>query len=299
MVSQCEELSDTKWGMGPGFFSGKITGLVRTPWCLSYPDIYILSSSPDAMVNEVWSEQGWNFSFRRLLNDWEIGRVAEMIQTLDDFKGTNLEVDVMIWKHNHDGMLSVSRLNSRKVKELQGEISGPWSKVWKKPGKVRCFSWLVTRRACLTHEKLQRRGFEIASWCSLCNETNDTNSHLFLHCKVTAQLWVIFLRRAHTNWTMPEHTADLLSCWVRRGESKSQKKWWNMIPSCIWWTIWRERNKGCMENTAESVQKIKWRYMNTFCFWCNEEGIEDAGQILIFFLLFISLVAISWVVLFW
>ena len=117
------------------------------------------------MVNEVWSEQGWNFSFRRLLNDWEIGRVAEMLQMLDDFKGTSLEVDVMIWKHNHDGMLSVSRLNSRKVKELQGEISGPWSKVWKKPGKVRCFAWLVARRACLTHEKLQRRGFEIASRC--------------------------------------------------------------------------------------------------------------------------------------
>ncbi|XP_049381369.1 ABC transporter G family member 25-like [Solanum stenotomum] len=87
----------------------------------SYPDIYILSSSQDAMVNEVWSEQGWNFSFRRLLNDWEIGRVAEMLQTLDDFKCTNLEVDVMIWKHNHDGMLSVSRLYNRKVKELPGK----------------------------------------------------------------------------------------------------------------------------------------------------------------------------------
>ena len=191
-----------------------------------------------------------------------------MLQTLDDFKGTNLEVDVMIWKHNHDGMLSVSRLYNRKVKELPGEISGPWSKVWKNkvPTKVRCFSWLVARRAYLTHEKLQRRGFEIASWCSLCNETNETNSHLFLHCKVTAQLWAIFLSRTHTHWTMPEHTADLLSCWVRKGGSKSQKKWWNMIPSCIWWTIWRERNQRCMEDTAESVQKIKWRCMKTFCF---------------------------------
>ena len=65
-----------------------------------------------------------------------------MLQTLDDFKGTNLEVDVMIWKHNHDGMLAVNRLYNRKVKELPGEISGPWSKVWKNkvPTKVRCFS---------------------------------------------------------------------------------------------------------------------------------------------------------------
>ncbi|WMV24694.1 hypothetical protein MTR67_018079 [Solanum verrucosum] len=91
---------------------------------------------------------------------------------------------------------------------------------------------------------------------------------------------------------MPEHIADLHSCWVRRGGSTSQKKWWSMIPSCIWWTIWRERNKRCMENTVESVQKIKWRCMKTFCFWCKEESIEDAGQILNF-LFFISLVAIS------
>ena len=84
----------------------------------------------------------------------------------------------------------------------------------------------MARRACLTHEKLQRRGFEIASWCSLRNETNETNSHLFLHCKVTAQLWAIFLSRTHTNWTMPEHTADLLNCWVRtekRGEQEPEE----------------------------------------------------------------------------
>lgn len=190
-----------------------------------YPDIYVLSSLPDAMVNEVWSEQGWNLSFRRLLNDWEIGRVAEMIQTLDDFKGTSLEEDAMIWKYNQDWILSVNRLYKRKVKELPGEISGPWRKIWKNkvPTKVRCFTWLVARRACLTHEKLQRRGFQIASWCSLCNETYETNNHLFLHCNFTTQLWAIFLRRTNTSWTMPEHTADLLSCWVRRGGVKVRR----------------------------------------------------------------------------
>ena len=144
----------------------------------------------------VWTRV--EFQLQKVLNDWEIGSSRDATNA-GWFKGTNLEVDVMIWKHNHDGMLSVSRLYNRKVKELPGEISGPWSKVWKNkvPTKVRCFSWLVARRACLTHEKLQRRGFEIASWCSLCNETNETNSHLFLHCKVTAQLWAIFLSRTH------------------------------------------------------------------------------------------------------
>ena len=45
----------------------------------SYPDIYVLSSSPDAIINEVWSKQGWNVRFKRLLNDWEIGRVVDIL----------------------------------------------------------------------------------------------------------------------------------------------------------------------------------------------------------------------------
>ncbi|KAG5598397.1 hypothetical protein H5410_029767 [Solanum commersonii] len=36
------------------------------------------------------------------------------------------------------------------------------------------------------------------------------------------------------SWTMPEYTVDLLSCWIRRGGSKSQKRWWKIVPACIW-----------------------------------------------------------------
>lgn len=35
----------------------------------SFPDLFILSTNADAKINEMWSPQGWNLSFRRLLND--------------------------------------------------------------------------------------------------------------------------------------------------------------------------------------------------------------------------------------
>lgn len=60
---------------------------------VSYPDLFILSTNLEAMVNEVWSLHGWNLRFRRILNDWEIGRVAALLQVLNDFRGTNMEVD--------------------------------------------------------------------------------------------------------------------------------------------------------------------------------------------------------------
>ncbi|KAG5619467.1 hypothetical protein H5410_019291 [Solanum commersonii] len=36
------------------------------------------------------------------------------------------------------------------------------------------------------------------------------------------------------SWTMPEHTDDLLSCWIRMGRSKSWVRWWKTVLACIW-----------------------------------------------------------------
>ncbi|WMV58636.1 hypothetical protein MTR67_052021 [Solanum verrucosum] len=86
--------------------------------------------------------------------------------------------------------------------------------------KVKC-TWLVARKACSTHEALQKRGINIASRCLLCKEALETSKHLFLHCKVTTQVWALFTTIVGILWIMPEHTADLLSCWIRRGGTPS------------------------------------------------------------------------------
>ncbi|WMV47512.1 hypothetical protein MTR67_040897 [Solanum verrucosum] len=73
-------------------------------------------------------------------------------------------------------------------------ILGPWKQMWKcnTPTKVKCFTWLVSKRACLTQEKLKRRGFQIVSRC-FCHEKEETNNHLFLHCRITVQVWHMVL----------------------------------------------------------------------------------------------------------
>ncbi|WMV45978.1 hypothetical protein MTR67_039363 [Solanum verrucosum] len=156
-----------------------------------------------------------------------------------------------------------------------------WRKVWRTlaPTKIKCFTWLVAKKACLTHEVLRRKGKIIVSWCSLCRNTAETNQHLFLHCNFTTQIWAIFLSLTKTNWTMPEHTADLLSCWIRRGGSTSQKAWWRIIPNCIWWTIWKERNSRNFEDRSNSIQKVRWDCIASFYFWCKEKGLEVTEQI--------------------
>ncbi|WMV42282.1 hypothetical protein MTR67_035667 [Solanum verrucosum] len=49
----------------------------------------------------------------------------------------------------------------------------------------------------------------------------------------------------------------MLPSWNRRGGTKVQKRRWSMIPGCIWWTMWRERNLRCFEGNSNRIQKIK------------------------------------------
>lgn len=41
---------------------------------------------------------------------------------------------------------------------------------------------------------------------------------------------------------------------------------WMMLPTCIWWTIWREENSRCFANSGNTVQISN---LIVFCFWCN------------------------------
>ena len=124
------------------------------------------------------------------------------------------------------------------------------------------------KRACLTQEVLQKKKRQLVSRCFLCMVTEETNKHLFLHYKYTAQLWNLFLNITGYSWAMPKHTPDLLSCWIRRGGSKSQKRWWRLIPSCIWWSVWRERNARCFEDRSNPIHKVKWNCIVFLLFWC-------------------------------
>lgn len=80
---------------------------------------------------------------------------------------------------------------------------------------------------------------------------------------------------------MPEHTADLMSCWIRRGGSKSQKKW-RIIPSCIWWAVWKETNGRCFEDKIKSIHDVKWNCIVPILFWHKENCIEELDELVDF-----------------
>ncbi|WMV47251.1 hypothetical protein MTR67_040636 [Solanum verrucosum] len=61
-----------------------------------FPDIYNLTNHHLKIVAEMWSAQGWNVSFRRQMNDWEINRVADFFNTLNQFSGLQTREDTLM-----------------------------------------------------------------------------------------------------------------------------------------------------------------------------------------------------------
>ncbi|KAG5585966.1 hypothetical protein H5410_046400 [Solanum commersonii] len=109
---------------------------------LDIEDLFSICNNPETRVCESWTTQGWDISFRRLLNDWEVDRVASFLGKLG---GTNLVTnapDRVIWKYNKDGKFTV---NSAYKKGIQVAVRGyhhHWKSIWRGliPTKVKCFT---------------------------------------------------------------------------------------------------------------------------------------------------------------
>uniref|UniRef100_A0A0V0I3T7 Putative ovule protein n=1 Tax=Solanum chacoense TaxID=4108 RepID=A0A0V0I3T7_SOLCH len=127
----------------------------------------LLSSNPEIVVSDCWSPQGWNLNFRRHLNDWEVERVVDLLKEVDTFGGTIMEPDRLRWRHSSEGSFTVNKLYKREHSIMQQEELKIWRNVWKNiaPTKVKCFTWLVVRKACLTHEVLQKKGRVVVTRC--------------------------------------------------------------------------------------------------------------------------------------
>lgn len=71
--------------------------------------------------------------------------------------------------------------------------------------------------------------------------------HLFLHCKVVCALWNAFFNRLMLSWVMPSRMTDLFAYWWTGGRFHSVVMW-KIVPSCLLWYLWKERNDRNFED---------------------------------------------------
>ena len=117
----------------------------EAPLCSSFPYLYEVASSKGDMAAVLWEITGegggWNFRFKRHLNDWELEEAQRFIGIVSTKSLSPLTVDRMWWKGAKDGMFSVK--SGYDVLDVGWQNLVPVKMIWNPiaPTKVGFFVW--------------------------------------------------------------------------------------------------------------------------------------------------------------
>ncbi|RVW53252.1 Transposon TX1 uncharacterized 149 kDa protein [Vitis vinifera] len=258
-------------------------------WCgneelaQTFPQLFELAVQRNASVNEMWDSSlgqgGWNIRLSRNLNDWELDALGELLQLLRDLR-TSLEEDAVIWKGESHGLFRIK--DAYKLLAGSNVISFPKKGIWvdKVPTKVAFFAWEASWEKVLTLDKLQRRGWQFPNRCFLCGCEEENVNHILLHCTVVRALWEIVLALFGANWVFPEKVKDMLVSWRGPFVGRKRKRIWTSILLCIFWTVWKERNRLAFRGGSLAIQKLKNSFVCNLWSWARVYMGEESSSLI-------------------
>ena len=71
----------------------------------------------------------------------------------------------------------------------------------------------------------------------------------------------------------PAGVIELLASWTGKFSRHRNGVIWNMIPHCLMWSIWWERNTWIFEGTRISNHELKLFSFQNFLGWTNASGV--------------------------
>ena len=80
---------------------------------------------------------------------------------------------------------------------------------------------------------------------------------------------------------MPGSVESLVYCWsFWQGKFNSDIR--NMVPTCLMWIVWMERNRRSFEDTEKSLVQLQALCQKTLFDWSRCWGFSDCSTILEF-----------------
>ena len=189
----------------------------------------------------------------------------------------------MIWRETKCGKFSVKSLYKSLVSghPVSFPSSAIW-KVWVQP-RVSFFRWEATWRKALTLDQLQKRRWTLANRCYLCQRHEESIDHILLHCEKARTLWVLLFSMFGVQWVMPATTIkEMFSGWNGTFVGKKGKGVWRASPLCLFWMVWKARNKVASEEEELSIQRLKSSFV--YFLWSETKlSIKDGPSTLVDF----------------
>ena len=145
----------------------------------------------------------------------------------------------------------------------------PQKSIWKQkiPSRMAFFVWTIALGKCLTIDNLRKRKVCILDWCYMCKCNCESIDHLFLHCPVDLELWNMVFGLFGVYWVMPLSIDGLFGCQQGRFGHHRNGDLWMVVPHCLLWYIWKERNSRCFEDIERSMPDIKLLFFKTLLVW--------------------------------
>ena len=125
------------------------------------------------------------------------------------------------------------------------------------PPKIRVFAWKAAWGKGHTLDQLKRRGMTFANRCFMCEEEEDTIDHLLIHCKIAKMLWYLILSIVGISWVFPQSVLHTLLAWQGVVVGKKCKKIWFAASLCLFWNLWRARNRLVFKNEVPPPKGLK------------------------------------------
>ena len=95
-------------------------------------------------------------------------------------------------------------------------------------------------------------------------------------------------------WVMPDTIVSLFFAW-RNVLGKSSSNVWNMVPACLMWLIWWERNTHIFEDIERLVDLLRSMLAGTLFGWSRTWGFKQCISIFYFLLvLLFDLLQVQW-----
>ena len=112
----------------------------------------------------------------------------------------------------------------------------------------------------------------------MCCCNGETIDHLLLHCPVAGVLWSWIFQAFGVHWALSGTIADLLFSWWN-GLGRHSSDIWNIVPVCLMWTIWKERNQRTFEDVSILDRQILEGFILNLFDWSRVWGFSNSTSI--------------------
>ena len=92
---------------------------------------------------------------------------------------------------------------------------------------------------------------------------------------IIISLWDLVFSLFGVNWVLPFTVRDTLLSWYVSFKDKKHRKVWRAVSFCLFWMVWKERNRIVFDNEVLSIQRLKNSFVCNLLSWAKSSIVVD------------------------